>query len=87
MERRGIPTAFITALPTIALQAGANRVLRGVSIAHPVSDPTASDEVAGRRAVVERALEMLETEIDHQQVWQVEGRAAPSGLMSRFRRG
>ena len=87
MERLGIPTAFITALPTIALQAGANRVLRGVSITHPVSDPRASDEVASRCAVVERALEMLETEIDHQQVWQVDGRTAPSGLMQRLRRG
>ena len=73
MERQGIPTTFVTALPTIALQAGANRVLRGVSIAHPASDPMASDEAAGRRAVVERALEMLEVEIDHQQVWQVDG--------------
>lgn len=72
MEERGIPTAFVTALPTIALQAGANRILRGVSIAHPASDPASPEEVAHRRTLAERALEMLETAIDGQRVWQVE---------------
>lgn len=71
MEKRGIPTAFVTALPTIARHAGANRIVRGVSIAHPASDPASSDEAASRRAVVERALEMIETAFDGQQVWQV----------------
>ena len=71
MESEGVPTVFITALPTIAMQNGANRILQGVSIAHPASDPDADDEAASRRAVVGRALEMLETEIESQTVWQV----------------
>ena len=69
MEGRGIPTVFVTALPTIALQAGAVRILRGVSISHPSGDPAASDEMADRLALVERALEMLETAVDTQTVW------------------
>jgi hypothetical protein len=31
----GIPTVFITALPTIAQMVGANRIVRGVAITHP----------------------------------------------------
>ena len=44
----GIPTVFVTALPTIAVMVGANRVLRGVSITHPTGDPSLSvgDEIA-----------------------------------------
>ena len=71
MEGAGVPTVFVTALPTIAMRNGANRILRGVSIAHPASDPSADDEPASRRAVVGRALEMLETRIESQTVWQV----------------
>ena len=66
-----MPAVLVTALPTIALQAGANRILRGVSIAHPASDPSVADEAASRRTVVERALAMLETTIDGQTVWRV----------------
>jgi glycine/betaine/sarcosine/D-proline reductase family selenoprotein B len=65
---------FITALPTIAQMVGANRILRGVSIAHPTGDPALAtgDEAALRRRVVERALEMLGAEVDAGTVWEVD---------------
>jgi glycine reductase complex component B subunit gamma len=65
---------FVTALPTIGLMIGANRVLRGVSITHPTGDPTLplAGEVAVRRRLVERALEMLETEVERNTLWEQE---------------
>jgi glycine reductase complex component B subunit gamma len=69
----GIATVFVTALPTIAQMVGANRVLRGVSITHPTGDPSLSvgDEQALRRRVVERALELLATDVGPGTVWEV----------------
>jgi len=69
----GIATVFVTALPTIAQMVGANRVIRGVSITHPTGDPNlaAGDEHALRRRVVERALDMLATDVGPGTVWEV----------------
>jgi glycine/betaine/sarcosine/D-proline reductase family selenoprotein B len=63
---------FVTALPTIAQMVGANRILRGVSITHPTGDPTLAvgDELALRRRIVERALEMLATDVGPTTVWE-----------------
>jgi hypothetical protein len=57
---------FISSLPTIATMIGVNRTLRGPAITHPFG----LDE-AERRRVVERALEMLETEVEPITVWEV----------------
>ena len=69
----GIATVFITALPTIAQMVGANRILRGVSITHPTGDPSlaAGDELALRTAMLERALEMLATDVEPRTVWEI----------------
>jgi glycine/betaine/sarcosine/D-proline reductase family selenoprotein B len=69
----GIPTVFVTALPTIGRMVGANRVLRGVSITHPTGDPSLAvgEEHAVRRRIVERALEMLATDVEPRTVWEV----------------
>jgi glycine reductase complex component B subunit gamma len=63
---------FVTALPTIAVMVGANRVLRGVSITHPTGDPSLSggEERALRRRLLDRALRMLATEVDARTVWE-----------------
>ena len=63
---------FVTALPTIATMIGANRVVRGVAITNPFGDPERSPagEVALRRAIVERALELLETDVEPGTVWE-----------------
>jgi glycine reductase complex component B subunit gamma len=65
---------FVTALPTIAQMVGANRIIHGISIAHPTGDPSlsAGDEAALRRRIVQRALKMLATEVDAGTVWEVE---------------
>jgi glycine reductase complex component B subunit gamma len=65
IERAGIPTVFVTSLPTIATMIGANRILRGPAITHPLG----LDE-GERRRIVERALEMLETEVEPMTVWE-----------------
>jgi betaine reductase len=64
---------LITALPTIALMMGANRIVHGVAITHPVGDPAQNprDELALRRRIVERALAMLETAVEPRTVWTV----------------
>ena len=67
IERAGIATVFVTSLPTIATMIGANRIVRGPAITHPFG----LDE-AERRRIVERALEMLETEVEPTTVWEVE---------------
>jgi glycine reductase len=67
LERRGLPVAMISALPPVALELGANRVVRGVKIPHPCGDPTAEPtrDVAIRQDIVSRALVALATPIDH----------------------
>jgi glycine reductase complex component B subunit gamma len=64
---------FITALPTIAQMVGTNRILRGVSITSPTGDPSlsAGDEHHLRVTIVERALEMLGTEVGPTTIWEL----------------
>jgi glycine/betaine/sarcosine/D-proline reductase family selenoprotein B len=66
----GIATVFVTALPSIASMVGANRVVRGVAITNPTGDPDSDDELSVRRQIVERALAMLETPVEHPTVWE-----------------
>jgi glycine/betaine/sarcosine/D-proline reductase family selenoprotein B len=66
IERAGIPAVYVTSLPTVATMIGANRIVRGPAITHPFGlDPTE------RRRIVERALELLETEVEPNTVWEV----------------
>ena len=65
IERAGIPTVYVTSLPTVATMIGANRIVRGPSITHPFGlDP------GERRRIVERALELLEAEVEPNTVWE-----------------
>jgi glycine/betaine/sarcosine/D-proline reductase family selenoprotein B len=66
IERAGIATVFVTALPTIATMIGVNRIVHGPAITHPFG----LDEEE-RRQIVERALQMLETEVEPLTVWEV----------------
>jgi glycine/betaine/sarcosine/D-proline reductase family selenoprotein B len=67
IERAGIPAVYVTSLPTVATMIGANRIVRGPAITHPFG----LDEVE-RRRIVERALDMLETDVERNTVWEVE---------------
>jgi len=55
----------ITALPPLALQAGANRVVPGAKIEHVCGDPLLSPEAdrALRRRIVDLALRALGTDV------------------------
>jgi glycine/betaine/sarcosine/D-proline reductase family selenoprotein B len=68
IERAGIPTVYVTSLPTVATMIGANRIIRGPAITHPFGL-----DVDERRRIVERAFELLETEVEPNTVWEVAG--------------
>jgi glycine/betaine/sarcosine/D-proline reductase family selenoprotein B len=57
--------AVISALPPLAMQAGANRVVPGVKIEHVCGDPTLTPELDRRlrRQLVVRGLEALQTAV------------------------
>ena len=64
---------LLTALPTIAQMVGTNRILRGVSITHPTGDPTLAtgDELELRVSILDRAREMLATEVGPTTIWEL----------------
>ncbi len=72
IERAGIPVVVISALPPLALQAGANRVVQGVKIEHVCGDPALSPvaDQALRRRLVLRALQALETPVESPTLFQ-----------------
>ena len=61
-----MPVVQVSALPMVALGAGANRVVTGVRVEHVCGDPGLSDaaDLALRRRIVETALRALETPVD-----------------------
>ncbi len=65
----------VSALPPLAMQAGANRVVQGVKIEHVCGDPTLSPSAdqALRHRLVETALLALETPVAGPRVFRVSG--------------
>lgn len=63
----GIPAVYVTSLPTVATMIGANRIVRGPAITHPFGL-----DAGERRRIVERALELLETDVEANTVWEVD---------------
>lgn len=61
IERAGIPVIHVTNLTKISEGIGAHRILRGNSVLHVFGNPSLpkSQEVAYRKEMVEKALEML----------------------------
>lgn len=72
IERVGLPTALIAPLSSVALSVGANRILRGTAITHPVGDPTRplDREADYRLALVRQALELLQLRLEGGQVFE-----------------
>jgi hypothetical protein len=56
---------MVSALPPLALQAGGNRVVKGVKIEHVCGDPSlgTAGDAALRRRIVERCLDAVRTPI------------------------
>ena len=71
LERAGLPTVHICTIVPISKTVGANRIVPAVAIPHPLGDPSRSpeEEHALRRALVEKALAALETDVDAQTVF------------------
>ena len=55
----------------IALMVGSNRIIPGAGIVHPVGDPDLDPEREKklRRAIVERAVEALQADIQEQKIF------------------
>ncbi len=71
MEKAGIPTAHVTTMTPVALMVGSNRIIPGSGICYPVGniDLDPKVEKALRRAIVEKALEALQTEVQEQMLF------------------
>ncbi len=72
---------MISALPTIALGAGAHRVTQGIRVEHVCGDPVLSDvaDRALRRRIVGAALRALETPVEGPTLFQPEAVVAAGG--------
>lgn len=70
----GIPVACVTTLTTLAVDVRANRIVAGIRIPHPVSDPTVGPdkEIEIRTAVATRALEVLTIAVEGPTVFAVD---------------
>lgn len=71
LERAGIPAVLICSLVSIGRSVGANRIVPGLGIPHPLGDPNVSpeEELGKRKVLVERALKALTTSVSEQQVF------------------
>ena len=68
LERAGLPTAHVCSITSVSQMVGSNRIVPVYSIVHPVGnadlDPGA--EKAFRRAIIEKALEALQAQVQEQ---------------------
>jgi len=67
----GIPVVQIATIVPIMLTVGANRIVPGVAIPHPVGDPAEGPEAdkAVRREILERAFKAMQTKITEQTIF------------------
>lgn len=67
----------ITAVPNVAKMVGVNRILQGQTVPCPVGNSTLTPEQEKglRRRYVERALELLQVEVDGPTVFLLDGQA------------
>ena len=68
----GIPVVQIATIVPIMLTVGANRIVPGVAIPHPVGDPLNGPDAdrQARRRLLLRAFEALQTTIEEQTVFE-----------------
>jgi len=67
----GIPVVQIATIVPIMLTVGANRIIPGIAIPHPVGDPSLGREGdrAVRRSLLERAIRAIQTPIKEQTIF------------------
>lgn len=67
----GIPVVQIATIVPIMLTVGANRIIPGVAIPHPVGDPSRGkdgDRLV-RRTILERAIRAMQTPVTEQTIF------------------
>lgn len=74
MERAGLPTTVVTAIPTIAEAVGANRITHGKAVSYPFGDPSLEleKEHEYRRRLMETALAALGQTVEGPTLFEVE---------------
>jgi len=72
IERAGIPVVHVATVVPISLTIGANRIVPAVGIPYPLGNPNLGPDGDKkiRRALVEKALRALQTEVDEQTVFE-----------------
>ncbi|GAB6280908.1 MAG: hypothetical protein STSR0007_10300 [Thermovirga sp.] len=67
----GIPVVQIATIIPIMLTVGANRIIPGVAIPHPVGDPSRGKEGDRlvRRAILERAIRAMQIPVTEQTIF------------------
>jgi glycine/betaine/sarcosine/D-proline reductase family selenoprotein B len=65
IEKAGIPTVIITALPEVAKNVGVSRIIKAAAITHPTGDPEKSSEreKTERIDISKKALKALTTAV------------------------
>lgn len=71
IEQQGIPAVLLTAMTSMALAAGANRIRSSGMIPHPVGDPSRApgEEAAWRLSQVRKALEAAAANIEEARIF------------------
>jgi glycine/betaine/sarcosine/D-proline reductase family selenoprotein B len=74
LERAGLPTAVLTAIPNIPIAVGANRVVKGIRVEHVCGDPQLShdDDRKLQQHIVGAALNALKTTVDQPTLFEPE---------------
>ena len=69
IERVGIPAVLVTSLTPTARMLGANRIVQGVGITHPLGDAKVSleEEKTLRRRILSEALQTLAEKIQKEE--------------------
>ena len=71
LERVGLPTAHVCSIIPISKTVGANRIVPAIAIPHPLGEPSksATQELAIRTELLEKALRALEQDVQAQTVF------------------
>jgi len=72
IERAGIPVVHVASILPITKTVGANRIVPGKAIPHPLGNPELSEqeEKKLRRRIVDTALKALQNDISEQTVFE-----------------
>lgn len=72
IERVGIPVVHMATVTPISMTIGANRIIPGVGIPHPLGDPKLSqeDQYQLRKSMVRKALDALRTHVTGQTIFE-----------------